>query len=316
MVKAFISYSHKDEVYLERLKVHLAQMKREGLINEWTDKEIHAGDSLDDTISNALASSEIFLALVSPDYIASNYCYDKEFETAQKMQEEGKLIIVPIIVEPCDWHKTPYGKLKAVPKDGKAVSEWTNPNNAFLNVIDELRRLTTSKSTLSVQSIPSSNTHERMVRNYKVKKYFSEVDTYNFKEESYGEIKKYFHSSILELDSIENLQARFTNEGKGFFTCLISNRSNNENCFITIQTGIDGQKHFGDLSYSFSDQISGNSVQVGKVYKIENDDYDQFWIKNSQMFGYNNNSNSRFSAHQVAEEIWNEFISQVGVSLG
>jgi len=316
MIKAFISYSHKDEHYLERLKVHLAQMRREGLINEWKDMEIHTGKDLDMVISNVLHESDLFLALVSPDYLASNYCYDKEFETAQKMQEEDRLIIVPIIVEPCDWHKTPFSKLKAVPKDGKAISEWTNPNNAFLNVIDELRHLISI--TGSINTLPNKllqNSSEKIVRNYKVKKYFSEVDIYNFKEDSYKEIKDYFHSSIAELDSLENLQARFTNEGKSFFTCLISNRANNENSFLTIQIAIDDQKHFGDLSYSFSDQISGNSIQLGKVYKIENDDYDQFWTKNSQMFGYNHQSNDRFSAHQVAEEIWNDFISQVGVSL-
>jgi hypothetical protein len=41
-MKAFISYSHKDSNYLERLKVHLTQMKRDGLITDWTDEEIHA----------------------------------------------------------------------------------------------------------------------------------------------------------------------------------------------------------------------------------------------------------------------------------
>lgn len=314
-MKAFISYSHKDQNYLERLKIHLAQMRREGLISDWTDQEIHVGSSLDDVIGTALSSSELFLALLSPDYIASNYCYNKEFKEAQKMQDEGKLIIVPVIIEPCEWQKTPFGNLKAIPKDGKAVSDWTNPNNAFLNVIDELRRLTTfSKSSVDVEHI-SPATVEKLARNYKVKKNFSEVDNYNFKERSYEEIKNYFQSSISELDSVENLQARLTNEGKGFFTALISNRANNHNSYLTIQIGNDGQRHFGDLSYSFSEQVMTNSVQMDKVYKIENDDYEQFWRKSSQGFGFSNQPSDRLTALQVAEEIWDDFISQVGVSL-
>lgn len=315
-MKAFISYSHKDSNYLERLKVHLAQMKRDGLITEWTDEEIHAGGSLNNTISDALNSSELFLALLSPDYIASNYCYNKEFETAQRMQEEGQIIIVPIIVEPCDWQRTPFGNLKALPKDGKAVSEWTNPNNAFLNVIDELRRLTTfTRSSSSVQNFQSA-TPDKLARNYKVKKYFSEVDIFNFKESSYEEIRDYFNSSISELDAVENLQARVTNVEKGFFTCLISNRANNQNSFLTVRIGSEGQRHFGDLSYSFSDQVVTNTIQMDKVYKIENDDFEQFWTRNSQGFPFNNQSNVRFTARQVAEEIWDDFISQVGVSAG
>ncbi|KFC19048.1 toll/interleukin-1 receptor domain-containing protein [Epilithonimonas lactis] len=314
-MKAFISYSHKDSNYLERLKVHLAQMKRDEVITEWTDEEIHAGGSLSNIISDALNSSELFLALLSPDYIASNYCYNKEFETAQRMQEDGKIIIVPIIVEPCDWQRTPFGNLKAIPKDGKPISEYTNQNVAFLNVVDELRRLTQKISPPSSVIAEQPQTKENLRRNYKVKRYFSEVDSFNFKEESYEAIKTYFHSSISELNSVENLQSRFTNEGKGFFTCLISNRANNQSSFLTVQVGGDGQRHFGDLSYSFSDQVTTNSIQMGKVFRIDNDDYDQFWSKNSQGFNFSSQSNIRLTAHQVAEEIWNEFISEVGVSV-
>ena len=51
------------------------------------------------------------------------------------------------------------------------------------------------------------------------------------------------------------------------------------------------------------------------VFKIDNDDYEQFWTKSSQGFGFSSQSTSRLTAHQVAEEIWNEFISEVGVSV-
>lgn len=313
-MKAFISYSHRDENYVERLNVHLAQMKRENLIDEWTDKEIKAGNNLDTVISDALVSSELFLALLSPDYINSNYCYNKEFETAQKMQEEGKLMIVPIIVEPCDWQNTPFGKLKAVPKDGKAVSEWTNQNLAFLNVTDELRRLSKSNQSITESNIARNNEPLQTQRNYKVKKYFSEVDKVNFREESFETIKSYFKSSVEELNSVENLQARFTNDEKGFFTCLISNRANNQDAFLTIYSVKEGQWHFGDLNYSFSEQVNPNSMQMQNVFKIEDDEYNQYWTRNHQGFGYSNQSEVRLTAHQVAEDIWNDFISQVGVS--
>jgi hypothetical protein len=313
-MKAFISYSHKDEKYLERLKVHLAPMKRENLIAEWTDQEIHAGSGLNNIIGHALASSELFLALISPDYISSDYCYNKEFETAQKMQNDGILKIVPIIVEPCDWKQTPFGNLKALPKDGKAVSEWTNPNNAFLNIIDELRRLTQpTKSSIPFED--NSNGKKLVTKNYKIKKHFSEVDRYNFKESSYEEIKKYFYSSISEINSVENLQARFTFDGKGHFTCIISNRANSQSSFLTIQIGTEAQRHFGDLSYSFSETVATNTIQIDRIFSIENDEYMQFWTRNLHSFNFSNQTKYPLSAHQVAEIIWNDFISKVGVSL-
>ena len=314
-MKAFISYSHKDENYLERLKIHLAQIKRDGLLTEWTDKEIHAGENLDNNIDNALSNSEIFLALISPDYIASNYCYEKEFETAQKMQDDGKLIIVPIILEPCDWQKTPFGNLKAIPKDGKSISEFTNQNIAFLNIIDELRRLIDFSKQKSISANLSTDITEKLVRNYKIKKQFSDVDKYNFLEKSFADLKIYFRSAISELDSLEDLQARFTNEDKSSFTCLLSNRANNQNSFLTIYLGSKGQNYAGDLNYTFSDIISTNTIQSDKIFDIDHDDYDQFWAINSKLNSMYGRSVERYTAHQVAEKILNDYIGQVGVSV-
>jgi len=48
-------------------------------------------------------------SLVSPDYLNSNYCYEIEFAEAQQ-----KIIIVPVIAQPCGWHSSPFEKMKAV----------------------------------------------------------------------------------------------------------------------------------------------------------------------------------------------------------
>lgn len=122
MAKAFISYSHRDEKALERLHTHLAIMRREGLISAWYDREILAGDGFDQKIEKALDESEVFLALTSPDFFASNYCYEREMERALQRHAEGSLRVVPIILEPCDWKSTPLAKLKVLPKDGKPIS--------------------------------------------------------------------------------------------------------------------------------------------------------------------------------------------------
>src|SRR4051812_47183550 len=102
-INLFISYSHTDEKSLEKLHKHLAMLKREGSINTWLDYRILPGDEIKREIISNLEKSHIFLALLSPDYLASNYCYEKEFLHALKLAEAGKLRIIPIILEPCDW---------------------------------------------------------------------------------------------------------------------------------------------------------------------------------------------------------------------
>ena len=95
---AFISYAHADAKALDRLHKHLAMLRREGALNAWTDHAILPGDRVDGAISAQLAQSAIFVALVSPDYLASRYCYEKEFESALALAQAGRMRIVPVIL--------------------------------------------------------------------------------------------------------------------------------------------------------------------------------------------------------------------------
>ena len=309
-MKAFISYCHADAGMLGRLHVHLANLKREGLISDWTDEKILAGGNLDDNISESLSSSQLFISLVSPDYIASHYCYEKEFETAQKMQEQGDIIIVPIIVEPCDWKSTPFSKLKALPKDGKPVAEWTSPNSAFTDVAQELRKLLTNKP--SHKNLVSENVVEEVVssRNYKAEKIFTEVDKLDFKETSFKTIKAYFKSAIAEFNGIENLQARFLDEEPKLFSCLISNKGNLKDAYITISIAVSNYG-FGDLNYSFTQNQQTNSVHMDKSFTVANDEYKLYWTVRSM---FNTRNEEVLDAKEIAEKIWDDYLAQVGVS--
>ncbi|MGH6821461.1 MAG: toll/interleukin-1 receptor domain-containing protein [Methylocella sp.] len=140
-MKAFISYSRKDEWALERLHTHLAMLRREGSVAEWFDREILAGGPFDAEISEQLEACDLFLPLVSPDYLNSDYCYEREMTRALERHEVGDMRVVPIIIEPCDWKASPLRALKALPRDGKPVTEWTNQNNAFMDIVTELRRV-------------------------------------------------------------------------------------------------------------------------------------------------------------------------------
>ena len=140
-MKAFISYSHKDAWAFDRLHTHLAMLRREGRIVEWLDRETLPGGAIDQEISEELDACDLFLPLVSPDYLASDYCYEWEMKRALERHNAGNVCVIPIIVEPCDWKASPLHRLKALPSDGKPVSEWTNQNNAFVDIVTELRRI-------------------------------------------------------------------------------------------------------------------------------------------------------------------------------
>jgi|GEM_PF-1563759 len=142
-MKAFISYSHHDAEFLTSLHQHLAALRRQKLLEAWTDREIDAGGALDQEIATAMEKANLFLLLVSSSFINSDYCYEKEFQKALKRQKAGKAIIVPIIVRPCDWEIPELRQFKALPEDGTAVhsKHWHSPDEAFTNVVKGLRSL-------------------------------------------------------------------------------------------------------------------------------------------------------------------------------
>ena len=140
VAQLFYSYAHKDEKLRDRLEVHLAALKREGLISGWHDRKIGAGTEWKNAIDDHLKAASIILLLVSADFLASDYCYDVELRYAMERHQKGKARVIPVILQPCDWHTSAFASLQAVPKDGKPVTKWPNRNDAFVNVAAGIRK--------------------------------------------------------------------------------------------------------------------------------------------------------------------------------
>jgi tetratricopeptide (TPR) repeat protein len=139
-LSVFISYSHKDEDLREELDVHLALLKRQGKIWAWHDRAIEAGTEWDSEIKHQLETADVILLLISPRFIASDYCYDLEMQRAIQRHDEGTARVIPILLKPCDWQGSPFSKLAILPKDAKPITTWTNQDEAFLNVTQGIRR--------------------------------------------------------------------------------------------------------------------------------------------------------------------------------
>lgn len=87
-----------------------------------------------------METSDIIVLLISPDFIASDYCYEKEMRRALERHDKGESILIPVIVRPSDWERSPFSKLQALPTDVKPVTKWTNRDEAWLDVAKGIRR--------------------------------------------------------------------------------------------------------------------------------------------------------------------------------
>jgi len=99
--KVFISYSHSDGEYLDRLLVHLKPLEKEGLIELWVDTRLRAGDRWRKEIEKALHRATVVILLVSADFLASDFITDNELPPLLRNAEERGTRVIPIIVKPC-----------------------------------------------------------------------------------------------------------------------------------------------------------------------------------------------------------------------
>lgn len=208
MINVFFSYSHKDEEQRNELETHLAALKRQGVITTWHDRRIDAGDEFVGKISENLESAGIILLLVSSNFIASDYCYEVEMKLAMERHERGEARIIPTILHPCDWHGTPFGKLMAVPTDGKPVSKFPNMHDAFLEVTKAIRNAAEKISGIvvtggltTIPSFPTMPVREMGPRtsNLRIKKIFTDRDKDKYLEDAFEYIAKFFENSLDEL---------------------------------------------------------------------------------------------------------------------
>jgi hypothetical protein len=142
----FISYSHKDDDLRAKLDAHLSLLKRQNVFDVWHDRRIGAGREWAGEINDALERADVVLLLVSSDFLASDYCYDKEMLRALQRHDEGSARVVPVILRPCDWHSSQFGKLLALPRDGKPVVSHADVDGALTEVARSLRALACTRS--------------------------------------------------------------------------------------------------------------------------------------------------------------------------
>lgn len=144
-INVFYSYSHSDETFRVELEKHLSQMRRNGEIAGWHDRNISAGTEWRACIDKNLESADIILLLVSADFLASDYCYEIEMKRAMTLHTEGKARVIPIILRECDWSSAPFAKLQALPRNAQPIKNWSNPDQAYHNVVMGIRQAVTQK---------------------------------------------------------------------------------------------------------------------------------------------------------------------------
>lgn len=141
-LKLFISYSHHDEKsYIDQFKKHIHTLKDNGLIEDWYDREILAGEDFQNKINNNLEDADIICLFISANFLSSPSC-KKEKEKALELRKKKGISVIPIILSSCGWLDVEdIPKLLALPNDGKPISKFEDQNEAWLGVYEGLKKI-------------------------------------------------------------------------------------------------------------------------------------------------------------------------------
>jgi hypothetical protein len=309
MVKAFISYSHKDEALRKELESHLAMLQRSGVIEMWHDRRIIAGSNLDSAISEQLESAQIILLLISADFLASDYCYDIEMGRAMEKHHDGSAAVIPVILRPCDWYSSPFGKLLATPQDGKPVTMFGNQDEAFTDIAKSVRlaaaRFNSAEPktpaavpvALRPTSVAANLAAAERSSNLRIKRVFNDHERDDYLENAYEYIARYFEGS---LDELQKRNTQITTKFKrldatSFTASIYSNGDRVSVCSIVSGT-IGG---FGGNSIRYSSSADAPRNSWNEQLTVGDDGY-TLHLQGGFMQG----DNKRLTEEGAAELFW------------
>jgi hypothetical protein len=319
MAKVFFSYSHKDEALRDQLETHLAMLKNQGLIESWHDRRIIAGSDLDEAIFKELEDADVILLLISADFLASTYCFSREMARAMERHAATEARVIPVILRACDWSGAPFGKLMAVPKDGRAVKSWPDMDEAFADVALQVRmavearggakavpgmqkgRVAATPPNAQVEALPRSS-------NLRLKKEFSEKDKDDFLRDTYEYVAKFFEGSLIELER-RNQGTSFSFEridSRRFAAVVYQAGKSAAECSVRI----DSMGGRGSTCIAFCNDANARSNTSNEMLHIEATDQSMF-LKPFGMAWGGGGKEQKLSSEGSAEYLWTMFIGRL-----
>ncbi len=126
--QVFISYSHKDATWLNRLKVNLDVLEDKYPIDVWADTKIQSGERWKDRIEGALNRARVAVLLVSQDFLASDFIKRYELPVLLEAAASKGLTILWVAITPSMVHETEIVTYQATNNPDRPLDSLSRPN--------------------------------------------------------------------------------------------------------------------------------------------------------------------------------------------
>lgn len=132
----------EDESILDELEKQLSMLMRQPNVHFWQKRLIAPGANWEQEIATYLHQAHLILFLVSPDFLASDRCYE-EMKEAIKRREAREALVIPILIRhTASWQETPVGALEPLPADRKPVRDRTDREEAMRTIAEHIQETT------------------------------------------------------------------------------------------------------------------------------------------------------------------------------
>lgn len=137
--QVFISYSHKDKKWLERLRVMLKPLVRNGSVNVWDDTNIQPGSLWKEEITNALDRAKVAVLLVGPDFLASDFIVEDELP---ELLDNADVSVLWVALSACLYKETEIAKYQAINNPSKPLDRLSEAeqNDVLVRICEQIKQ--------------------------------------------------------------------------------------------------------------------------------------------------------------------------------
>ena len=131
MTQLFYAYSTADARHRDQFEKQLQALKQRGALAGSESRAIAPGGAWRREVSPLIAKSDVIVLLMSADLLSSGYLDGPEVAAALKRQRDGDARMVVVLLRPVNIKSSVVAHLPTLPRDGKPVTRWNNPDAAF-----------------------------------------------------------------------------------------------------------------------------------------------------------------------------------------
>lgn len=167
--KVVFCYSPRDQSIWESLKTKLEAHLPKDFIEKLYNRSISRQTKAEEIDTN-IKTADLILLLISQYFLNSDYCYGSEIHQAIERHMRGETRVIPIIVRPVYWERTPFAKLQPLPEDGIPVGSQIEAGTDFQKIADEVLEIIKAlqaRSSVSQFEKEPAQMQEQQVQSFK-----------------------------------------------------------------------------------------------------------------------------------------------------